>query len=378
MKKIWYAANKHEAYGQDEIDEVVKCLKDGILAGFGPRSKLFEEKVSSVFGKKHGLFVNSGSSANLLALLCLNLQPGDEVITPACTFATTLAPIVQAGLTPVFCDVVLNSFVPSVEQILEKITEKTKVIMIPNLVGNKPNWKELRKRTKDIILLEDSCDTITFTPESDIATTSFYASHLITAGGSGGMLMVNDEKFLKRATQFRDWGRIGDNAEDMSQRFNYKIDGIPYDWKFLYGCVGYNFKCSEMNAAFGLVQLDKLNQIKAKRRRLFEKYMENLKDNRFYILPNDELKSDWLAFPLIYKGDRCALLNHLESNSIQTRVCFSGNITKHPAFIEHKKDFENADKIMGTAFLVGCHVGMEESDVDYVCDILTNYNFNIV
>ena len=131
---------------------------------------------------------------------------------------------------------------------------------------------------KSIILFEDSADTITYTKETDLATTSFYASHLITAGGTGGMVMFNDEKLLKQATMYRDWGRIGDNSEDIKTRFEFKIDGIPYDYKFLYGAVGYNMKCSEMNAAFGLAQLARLDEIKEKRHQIFQRYLDNLSD----------------------------------------------------------------------------------------------------
>ena len=134
-KKIWYAPNQKEAYGDAEIKAVVDCLNDGWLAGFGPRTIEFENKVSKLFGKKHGLFVNSGSAAILLGLNALNLEPGSEVITPACTFSTTLAPIIQCGLKPVFCDVELGTYVPTPDQVCEKITEKTKVILLPNLIG---------------------------------------------------------------------------------------------------------------------------------------------------------------------------------------------------------------------------------------------------
>lgn len=370
--KIWYAPNKFESYGEEEINAVTECLRDGWLAGFGPRTVEFEKRVSEYFGKKHGLFVNSGSSACLLALAALDLPKGSEVVTPACTFATTVAPIVQLGLKPVFCDVELNTYVPSVKQVLEKITPATRVVMLPNLIGNKPDWMTLRARVpSDIVLIEDSADTMTFTPWSDISTTSFYASHLITACGSGGMVMFNDEKHLKRATMFRDWGRIGDNSENMSERFAHDVDGIPYDYKFLYGCLGYNFKSSEVNAAFGLAQLDKLDKIKAHRRELFERYLTNLKNVKGLILPDDSEKSDWLAIPLQCEN-RLDLLNHLEASDIQTRVTFSGNITRHPAFREYFQEFPNADKIMRDGFLLGCHHGMTPTDVDYVCKAIAS------
>lgn len=373
-KKIWYAPNKKEAYGDDEIKAVVDCLNDGWLAGFGPKTIEFEEKISILFGKKYGLFVNSGSSAILLGLNALNLQPGDEVITPACTFSTTLAPIIQCGLKPVFCDVQIGTYVPSPDQVCEKITDKTKVIMLPNLIGSKPDWKEIRKRT-NLILFEDSADTITYTEETDISITSFYSSHLITACGSGGMVMFNSEPYLKRATMFRDWGRIGDNSEDVKTRFEYSIDDIPYDYKFLYGVQGYNMKSSEVNAAFGLVQINRIEEIRGKRKLMFNRYIENLKDIKELTLPINTFNSDWLAIPFMYKN-RLGLLTFLEKNNIQTRVCFAGNVTRHPAYREYLQVFPNADKIMAEGFLLGAHHGMTVEDVDYVCEKIKEFILN--
>jgi CDP-6-deoxy-D-xylo-4-hexulose-3-dehydrase len=371
-KKIWYAPNKKEAYGDAEIKAVVDCLNDGWLAGFGPRTIEFEQKISELFGKKHGLFVNSGSSAILLGLNALNLEPGTEVITPACTFSTTLAPIIQCGLKPVFCDVEIGTYVPTPDQVCEKITEKTKVIMIPNLIGSKPDWAEIRKRT-NLILFEDSADTVTCTPETDVAITSFYSSHLITACGSGGMVMFNDEKLLKRATMFRDWGRIGDNSEDVKTRFEYSVDGIPYDYKFLYGAVGYNMKSSEVNAAFGLVQVARIEEIREKRRSVFNRYLENLKDLQDKIvLPINTYNSDWLAIPFMAKN-RLELLTFLEENNIQTRVCFAGNVTRHPVYREYLEAFPNADRIMAEGFLLGAHHGMSLEDCDYVCSKIREF-----
>ena len=367
-KKIWYAPNKKEAYGDREIQAVVECLNDGWLAGFGPRTIEFEKKVSELFGKKFGLFVNSGSSAILLGLNALNLSSGDEVITPACTFSTTLAPVIQCGLKPVFCDVEIGTYVPTAEQVYEKITDKTKVILIPNLIGSKPDWAKIREKIgPNIVLFEDSADTITFTPDTDISITSFYSSHLITAAGSGGMVMFNEEKLLKRATMFRDWGRIGDNSEDIKTRFEFSIDGIPYDYKFLYGAVGYNMKSSELNAAFGLVQIDRLEEIRKKRQKVFNRYLENLKDlTDKLVLPVNTFNSDWLAIPFMTTR-RLELLTFLEENNIQTRVCFAGNVTRHPVYREYLEVFPNSDRIMAEGFLLGAHHGMVVEDVDYVC-----------
>jgi CDP-6-deoxy-D-xylo-4-hexulose-3-dehydrase len=376
LKKVWYAPNKKEAYGDAEIQAVVDCLNDGWLAGFGPRTIEFEEKIAKQFGKKYGLFVNSGSSAILLGLCALDLKPGDEVITAACTFSTTISPLIQCGLKPVFCDVEIGTYVPTVEQVCSLITDKTKLIILPNLIGSKPDWKEIRKRT-NIPLFEDSADTVTETTETDISITSFYASHLITAGGSGGMVMFNDENLLKRATMFRDWGRIGDNSEDVNSRFEYKIDGIPYDYKFLYGAIGYNMKSSEMNAAFGLVQLSRIDEIKSKRKAVFQRYIENLKDVNDLILPIVKENTDWLAIPFMCKN-RIQLLTFLENNNIQTRVCFAGNITRHPVYRHFLQEFENSDRIMAEGFLLGAHHGMTIGDVDYVCDKIKEYFSSLV
>jgi CDP-6-deoxy-D-xylo-4-hexulose-3-dehydrase len=372
MKKIWYAPNKKEAYGDAEINAVIDCLNDGWLAGFGPRTIQFEKEVSTLFSKQYGLFVNSGSSAILLGLNALELSPDDEVITPACTFSTTVAPIIQCGLNPIFCDVEFGTYVPTVEQVCEKITSKTKVILLPNLIGSVPDWAGIRKEIikinrPDIILFEDSADTIVSTPETDISITSFYSSHLITAAGSGGMLMMNNDKYLKRATMFRDWGRIGDNSEDIKTRFEFSIDNIPYDYKFLYGAIGYNMKSSEMNAAFGLVQVSRLEEIRTKRKQVFNRYLENLKDVKDLIMPINTFNSDWLAIPFMTKN-RLGLLTFLEENNIQTRVCFAGNITRHPVYREFLEVFPKSDQIMAEGFLLGAHHGMTVDDVDYICD----------
>jgi CDP-6-deoxy-D-xylo-4-hexulose-3-dehydrase len=378
QKKVWYAPNQFEAYGEEEIQAVNDCLRAGWLAGFGPRSAEFEQKVSERFGKKHGLFVNSGSSAILLALSALDLKPGDEVVTPACGFATTVAPITQCGLTPVFCDSEIGKYVPSVDQIRAVVTDKTRVLLIPNLIGNVPDWKAIREAFPSLILIEDSADTIpTQIPEytTDISTTSFYASHVITAGGVGGMVMFNDDAHVKRAIMFRDWGRIGDNIEDPSERFNHSVDGIPYDWKFLYGVAGYHLKACEMNAAFGLAQLAKLDSLLAKRRANIDRYLENLKDTKYYLLPDDSRKPNWLAIPLMCP-DRLACLKFLEAHGVQTRVCFAGNITRHPAWRTYLKEFEGADRVMREGFLLGAHHGMSLDDVDYVCDLLIQFAVN--
>ena len=374
MKKIWYAPHKFESYGEEEIQAVIESLRDGWLAGFGPRTVEFEEKIAETFGKKYGVFVNSGSSACLLALAALDLPKGSKVITPALTFSTTLAPILQLGYEPIFIDSNIKSYVPDVEDILDAITDEVRAIMVPNLIGNKPDWSLLKAGLEligrnDIFIIEDSADTVTYTKDSDVSTTSFYASHVITAGGMGGMVMFNDEKHVKKALQYRDWGRIGDNSENMDERFAHDVDGIPYDYKFLYGVLGYNMKCAEANAAFGLVQLEKFKTFKDIRRANIERYIELLDGVGDLILPDDSIKPNWLALPL-QSERRFELLHFLEDNNVQTRVTFAGNVTRHPAYRQYLQEFPNADQVMKNGFLLGAHHGMTIEDVEHVCGLI--------
>ena len=177
---------------------------------------------------------------------------------------------------------------------------------------------------------------------------------------------------MERALMYRDWGRIGDNSENMDERFAHDVDGIPYDYKFLYGVLGYNMKCAEANAAFGLVQLEKFQKYKEIRRNNIERYLYRLRNIPEIILPDDKIKPNWLAIPLQIE-DRLGLLNFLEDNNIQTRVTFAGNVTRHPAYRKYLQDFPVADQVMKNGFLLGAHHGMTTQDVDYVCDKIIEY-----
>lgn len=372
MKKVWYAPYKFESYGEEEIQAVEEALRSGWLGGQGPKSEEFEKAIAKRFGKKFGVFVNSGSSACLLAIAGLDITKGKKIITPACTFATTLAPIIQLGYKPVFVDVDLTSYCAIIDDVLEQIDDEVAAIMLPNLIGNKPDWDRLKAGLielgrEDIYLIEDSADTITKTEVTDVATTSFYASHVITAGGVGGMVMFNDYDHVIKTLQYRDWGRLGNDSEIMDDRFNHEVDGIPYDHKFLYSVLGYHMKACEMNAAFGLVQLKRFEKFSKIRRENFERYLENLQGVGDLILPDDSLEPNWLAIPLQTER-RFELLTFLEENNIQTRVTFAGNVTRHPVYREYLQDFENSDTIMKNGFLLGAHHGMTVEDVDYVCD----------
>ena len=222
---------------------------------------------------------------------------------------------------------------------------------------------------------------MTHTVDSDVAVISFYASHVITAGGTGGMAMFNEDWQREEGLGYRDWGRMGTNTEDPSERFGHQVDGIDYDFKFLYGKIGYNFKSSEMNAAFGLVQLAKLPEFMKIRRENVDRFMENLKGTE-YILPDDNPSFDptpsWLAFPITVPSGwkRKEVLCWIEANGIQTRVFFAGNVCRHPAYSMYagvKENFPNSDVIMRDTFMLGAHHGLTTDDVDYMCAILKEY-----
>lgn len=384
---IWYAPNTIDAYRKEEILAVKGALENGWLTS-GKITEKFEKRIAKLFGKKYGLFVNSGSSANLIALEVYKFPKGSEVITPACNFNTTVSPIMQTGLIPVFVDVVLGKYTIDTADLKEAVSKKTVAVMAPHLIGNFVDSARIKNFCKkhNLVFIEDSCDTIGGLYKgkpsgawSDITTTSFYASHIITAGGAGGMLMTNDKKLRERARIFRDWGRgISRHDEKICSRLaTFKIDGKPYDSAFVFVEQGYNFKSTEMQAAFGLEQLNRLSTFASIRRRNFnDLYAFFKKHENYFILPKEEegAKTNWLALPLTIKKNapftRNQLVRYLESNKIQTRPLFSGNILKHPAYknIKHRKvgNLENSQYILGHSFLIGAHHGLTGPMLDYV------------
>jgi len=389
--KVYYA---NAVYGKEEINAVNKVLKNHLTLMDGPLVKEFETKVAKIFGKKYGIMVNSGSSANLIALASLDLPKGGEVITPALTFATTVAPIYQCGLIPHFIDVEYAEFIPNVEAITDAINSKTVAIMIPNLLGNVCEWKEIHKIAKKnkLKVIEDCADTIgykyykskdgTTGKYNDLVTTSFYASHIITAGGQGGMVCTNDKKLLDKLKLLRGWGRssaVFNESEDIEKRFNTKVDGIDYDSKFIFTDIGYNFLPSEISAAFGLEQLKKLPKYKKIRQRNFEALRE-------FFMPYSDYRwvervgwgthadTPWLAYPLVLDSQapftRKEMQIHFEKNGIQVRTIFTGNITRQPVLKNKKwkgnKEFPTADDVMRNGMLIGAHQGMSLEEVDRV------------
>ena len=262
MKKIYYGK---AVYDKKEINAVINVLKNSSLSLIdGKRVKEIEKKVSNIFGKKYGLMVNSGSSANLLALSSFKFKKGSEIITPNLTFSTTVAPIYQLGLIPHFIGVEENKFVSDASQIEKCINKKTVALMIPNLLGNIADWKQIYQIAKkyNLKIIEDSADTIGYTVNnknlgqySDITTNSFYASHIINGAGTGGIVCFNDFNLYERAKLLRGWGRSSatfNESENASKRFNVKVSGIDYDAKYIFSDLGYNFLPSEISAAFSL------------------------------------------------------------------------------------------------------------------------------
>ena len=296
MKKIYYG---RAVYDKKEINAVLNVLKYNSLSlAGGTNVKILEKNVSKIFGKKYGLMVNSGSSANLLALASFNFKKGSEIITPNLTFSTTVAPIYQLGLIPHFIGVEENKFVADFNQIEKCINKKTVAIMIPNLLGNIANWKIISKiaRKYKLKVIEDSADTIGYFFDkgntgtySDIVTNSFYASHIINGAGTGGIVCFNDYKLYERAKLLRGWGRSSatfNESESIEKRFNIKISGIEYDAKYVFSELGYNFIPSEISAAFALEQLKKLKENIKIRNRNFSKLISFFSNyNNLFKLP---------------------------------------------------------------------------------------------
>lgn len=391
--RVPYALSVH---GEEEKKRVLAVL-DEHRTNTGLETYEFEERSAPYFGKKYAVMVNSGSSANLLAFELLDLPVGSEVITPLLTFSTTVSPLLKKGLVPVFVDVLPGSYVINVDQVESMITKKTRALLIPLLLGNVPDMSRLRKiaRKHNLFFIEDSCDTYGAEFKSkptgsytDITTTSFFGSHIITAAGNGGMILVSSPKWHKRAKVLRGWGRnssVFQESEDIAKRFKAKLGKVPYDAKFVFSEIGYNFLAPEITAAFANAQLDKLSKFRKTRvhnfsylRKFFEKY------EKFFVLPKqrEDVDTQWLAFPLTIRKDapfsRLDIVTFLEKNNIQTRPVFTGNILKHPGFrnIPHRMTPNRCpvtNEIFERGLIVGCHHGMGDQHLKKLERVFTSF-----
>jgi CDP-6-deoxy-D-xylo-4-hexulose-3-dehydrase len=386
MSKISYGKN---VYDNKEIKAVVSTLKKSTQMG---RSvKEFENKISKLFSKKFGLMVNSGSSALILALKVLDFKKGSEVITPCLNFGTAVSSIVLSNLKPVFVDCEIETLQIDIKKIKDKITKKTRALLIPNLIGNLPNWIELRKLANkhQLIIIEDSADTLgakignkSTGSFSDISITSFYGSHIISCAGNGGMFLTNNKNFFTRAKILRSWGRMSStikDSENINKRLGIKLMGYDYDKKFVFSEAGYNFEPSEIGASFGLIQFKKFKKFNILRNQNFKLHLNFFKKfPNFFIVPKIEknISTNFLAYPILLKNNvnfsRKKFQIHLEKNNIQTRPIFSGNILRHPGFsnLINKQNrinsFKNSDYIMKYGLLIGCHQGLNKTDIFYI------------
>jgi CDP-6-deoxy-D-xylo-4-hexulose-3-dehydrase len=360
----------------------------------GRYTEEFESKFSDFFKVKYTILTNSGSSANLLALSALTspklanpIQAGDEVITVAAAFPTTVNPIIQNHLTPVFVDVKLGTYNANVEMIKSAITNKTKAIILAHTLGNPFDIDH------NLFVIEDTCDALGSTYEGklvgkfgDIGTMSFYPAHHITMG-EGGALITDDIQLAHNIRSFRDWGRDcwckpgHDNT--CKKRFDWKLGNLPhgYDHKYIYSHIGYNLKTTDMQAAIGLAQLEKLTSFIKARKENFYKLYEGLKEySKYFILPEWNQKADpsWFGFPLTVSDDaafsRNEITGFLENKKIATRNLFAGNLLQHPAYTSIKNKYrvygslENTEKIMRDTFWIGVYPGLSEEKIGYILE----------
>ena len=378
MDQISYAKT---VYGQKEINAVVKCL--GESTQMGNYSRKFEQAIGKLFDKKECLYVNSGSSALFVGVESFDFPAGSEVITPALTFSTTVGCLIKNNLVPVFADVERLTYCIDVNQIEELISDKTVAILAPNLGGNLCDWPRIRKIADqyNLVLIEDSADTLGATISgvptgsyTDMSITSFYGSHIINCAGNGGALALNDKKVIEKAKLLRSWGRssslFDEKSESIENRFNVQLEGIDYDAKFVFETVGYNLEGNEMGAAFGLAQLENLDENMKKRQENFKIQCDFFnKHSDLFEVPemNKEFHTAWLAFPVLLKNEipfsRREFQIYLEKRKIQTRTVWTGNILRQPMCKNinkriNQKGYSNADNVMKNGVLLPVHHGM--------------------
>lgn len=390
---------------EDDILLGVDSMLDAWLTA-GRYSEEFERKLSRYMGSRFSFLVNSGSSANLLAFYALTspklgeraIKPGDEIITVAAGFPTTINPMLQFGCIPVFLDIDIPTYNIKAEQIESSITPKTKAIMIAHTLGNPFNLDVVMSIAKkyNLWVIEDDCDSLGATYNEkktgtfgDLATLSFYPAHHITMG-EGGAVLVNNAQLKKITESFRDWGRDcwcppgKDNT--CGERYCQKLGDLPegYDHKYTYSHIGFNLKATDMQAAVGLSQLNKADAFIEKRRENHKLLYNKLKPlEEYFILPEATKNSNpsWFGFMLTIRDgvniNRNKLVEYLENNKIGTRLLFGGNLTKQPAYKKSNyriiNTLENTDKIMNDGFWLGVWPGLNESHYDYILNIFNSF-----
>lgn len=388
----------------NDLVALVDSSLDGWLTA-GRFTTEFERKLAKYVGVRSALFVNSGSSANLVALSGLTspklgkkaLKPGDEVLTVAMGFPTTVNPIIQNGMRPVVVDVDLATYDAKPDRLREAVGPKTRAIMMAHTLGNPFDLHTVRELCEEhnLWLIEDSCDALGSTYDGqktgsfgDTATASFYPAHHITTG-EGGAVFVKSPLVKKQVESFRDWGRDcyceTGHDDTCNKRFGWTLGDLPagYDHKYIYSHIGYNLKATDMQAALGLSQLTKLDEFSDRRKQNFKYLSKKLKGVQGLIMPKATQKSDpsWFGFPITldpkHPVDREELLRFLDSRKIGTRLMFAGNIMKQPAYrnVDFRVvgDLTNTDIVMRRTFWVGVYPGLTEPMLDYVADSISEF-----
>ena len=397
-RRIEYAGSVHD---EREIEAVVAVLRGGPTAlRIGKNVRDMEQRVAALFAKRRGIMCNSGSSALYLAVEVLGLEPGDEIITAGVTFSTDIAPMLRAGLVPAFVDVTTDTFQIDTDAIETMIGPRTRAILAPNLIGNAPDWDAIRTiaNRHGLKVVEDSCDalglTLRGTPtgaRADISLTSFALSHIITAAGTGGMVCFDNDEMADRALLFRRWGRRSElqlfgSRKGVDTRFFSTIDGdLEYDNLFIFDEVGWNFEPSELSAAFGLVQLDKLADNLARRQRSFDITASHFaRWPQHFTLPRltDGVETGWHMFPIIINPGsgirRADFQQWMESHGVDTRMVWTGNATRQPAFRD--KPFRqppggmpNADRVMEWGLILPNSHSLSDDDCHYIGECLDGF-----
>lgn len=401
--KVQYSGG---VYNYRELTSSIDALLDGWF-GAGKKAAEFEKELSAYLGVRECILTNSGSSANLAAVSSLvsqqfsgRVEKGSEVLTPATTFPTTFNPILQCGLTPVLLDVELETYNVNAEALRDAVSEKTKLIMIPHMLGNPNDMGVIMELAEErgIYVIEDACDALGSTYRKkpvgsfgEFGTFSFYPAHHITTCGEGGAISTRSAELARIARCITSWGRACYCKWDernpngaCGKRFEFKVNGIPYDHKYMYFDIGYNIKMTEVQAAFGVEQLKKLPEFVRKRRSNFRKLLNFFSDHEdYFILPKATPNSDpaWFAFPLTIRDgapfDRKSVTQWLEKNRIETRLMFAGNIIRQPAYKNARfkvfGELKNSDKIMKDTFFIGVYPGIDDAMLGYVFDKMEEF-----